>query len=290
MDKNLRAYMAELLGTFGVVFVAAGAVIAYQVATTRGAVVAPGPGVLEWVTISLATGLALAACLAATLPLSGGFLNPAVTIALWACKRMDGGRATALVLVQLLGAAIAGGVLRFVFGFYDAALVDCHLGATYLNLRVFDVSGVDNWTRLRGIGVEAALTFILTFVIFATTVDPRTSRLFGRAGNWLVGLWVGLVAVALTLVGFPVTGAAMNPARWVGPAIWETTIQALKDQGPFVDGPVYVIGPVLGAILAGGAYTLLIMPPEEERHAEHAARTEPKVAVGSGSTLFRAKK
>ena len=281
MDKNLRAYMAELVGTFALVFVGASAVCATQAAG------ATGPGLVG---IALAQGFILAVGLAATAHLSGGYLNPAVTVTLWACKRLDGGRATGLVFVQLLGAALAGGLVRLVFP--ELVLVDARLGTPHVNLKAFDITGIDFRTRLSGIGVETALTFIVTFVVFATFIDPRAPRLLGRVGRWLSGLWVGLALAAVTLAGFPFTGAAANPARWFGTVIWEKTVAALDLQQPFADHMVYWIGPVLGAVLAGGVYTLLILPAEEAQAgaAGTSSVTGGKVAVGHGSTLFRAKK
>ena len=287
MDKNLRGYMAELLGTFALVFVCAGAVCADK-AMEKG-LKTP----LEWpVGIALAQGLVLAVGLAATLHLSGGYLNPAVTVTLWACKRIDNGRTMALIAVQLLGAAIAGGLVRFVFGDVDTVLRDCSLGTPHVNTRAVGVSGALNkWTQVRATAMEAALTFILTFAIFATTIDPRAPKLLGRVGKWLVGLWVGLVQVALVLVGFSFTGAAINPARWFGTVIWENSVDALKLAGPFRDAPVYVIGPLAGACLAGMAYSYLLLPPElESAGATTSTAAGGKAAVGAGAGLSKSRK
>src|SRR5262245_23600791 len=113
-DKNLRAYMAEMLGTFAFVFISASS--AY-IATLVGW----GPGDV-WrqpglVYVALASGLMYAATLAMTVPVSGGYLNPAVTIMLWVFRRLDGLRASALVAVQILGAVLAGAVLYGIASF-----------------------------------------------------------------------------------------------------------------------------------------------------------------------------
>jgi MIP family channel proteins len=285
MDKNLRAYVAELVGTFALVFVGAGVVCANQWALMKGVT---QPHLLG---IAVAEGLILAAGLAATLHLSGGYLNPAVTITLWACKRLDGAKASGLVFVQLLGAALAGGLVRLLFGFDQILLGAVRLGTPHVNLRVFDVTGPDFRTRMSGMGIEAVLTFVLTFVIFATTIDPRAPRLLGKLGQWLSGLWVGLTMAAVALAGFPFTGAAANPARWFGTVIWEKSLPVLQLQDPFADYMVYLIGPILGAVIAGGLYTLLVLPQEAEHKATGmTATTGAKVAAGHGSTLFRAKK
>jgi len=280
MDKNLRPYMAELLGTFAVVFVSTATVCVEWAGHKAGQ---PAP-----VGIALAYGLIYAAGLAATVPISGGFLNPAVTLMLWVLKRMDGPKATGLIFVQLLGAAIAGGLIRFVFP--EDVLISASLGTPHLNLIAFGQLGASPGavTFLSGIGLELGLTFILSFVIFATMLDPRAPRLLGSWGSRLAGLWTGLTLTACTLAGFGLTGAAANPARWFGPMIWEYTIQALKDQDPRRDHLVYWIGAFLGALLAGGAYQALILPAEEEPSV--STTTSATGRISTGSTLIRAKK
>ena len=284
MDKNLRPYMAELLGTFAVVFLSTATVCVEWAGHKAGQ---PAPGLLG---IALAYGLVYAAGLAATVPISGGFLNPAITLMLWVLKRMDGPKATGLIFVQLLGAAIAGGLIRFVFP--EDVLISASLGTPHLNLIAFGQLGASPGavTFLSGIGLELGLTFILGFVIFATMLDPRAPRLLGPWGSRLAGLWTGLALTACTLAGFGLTGAAANPARWFGPMIWEYTIQALKDVqgGPSRDHLVYWIGAFLGALLAGGAYQALILPAEEEPSV--STTTSATGRTSASSTLIRAKK
>ncbi|MBV9123200.1 MAG: aquaporin [Planctomycetes bacterium] len=297
MDKNFRPYLAELVGTFVVVFLGAGAVCMNTLAAVPWPadqpstlpVIQPEPGLLG---IALVRGLALAVALAATVHISGGYLNPAVTLMLWVYKRLDGFRTSMLIFVQLLGAALAGGLLRLVFAFRIDSLASAHLGTPHLNLRAFGAAGLTGKALFSGIGLEIILTFILTFVIFATMIDPRAPRLLGRLGHWLSSLWVGLILAAITFVGTNFTGAAVNPARWFGTVIWEKTVPALQLQQPFSDQMVFWIGPVLGALLAGGVYTTLILPSEEEHRPGHASPPPAgnKVSAGAGSTLFRSKK
>ncbi len=283
MDKNLRPYLVELLGSFSFVFLSTGAVCGDWAARMSGQ---PGPGLIG---IALVNGLAYAVALAITLPVSGGYLNPAVTLMLWVLKRLDGVQTTGLIFVQLLGAAVAGGLNRLIFS--EEVLTGARLGAPHLNLEAFGLYGITPgpWTFLSGIGLEFALTFILTFVIFATILDPRAPRWMGPWGGRLVGVWVGLIVVACTLAGFSLTGAAANPARWFGPVVWERTVQALEDLHPFRDHMVYWVGPFLGALLAGGAYSSLLLPTQEEAGTGTAPSTG-KVATGASSTLIRAKK
>src|SRR5213593_2681315 len=123
-ERNLRAYFAELIGTFALVFVSAGAICATQMG-----------GLQPWsVCVALAAGLMYAGALAVTLPVSGGYLNPAITLMLWVFKRLDGGKAIALIFVQFLGSAIAGFVFRLLAPMQESALRAAHLGTPHMNL------------------------------------------------------------------------------------------------------------------------------------------------------------
>lgn len=288
MDKNMRAYVAELVGTFAVVFVSAGAVCANYVFPSD----LPRPGLVG---IALATGLVYAVALAATLSLSGGYLNPAITLMLWVFKRFDGAKTIGLIFVQFLGASLAGGLIRLIFNANVESLTLASMGTPHLGLANWGVSGppagAADFYKLGLFGgtlTEVCLTFILTVVIFATIIDPRTPKLVGGLGTWLSPLWVGLVTIALVLVGFGMTGAAMSPARWFGSVIWEYSVPALQTAGPMRDHLVYWLGPIVGTLLGGGLYTALILPPEEEEMSESASLA--KSQTGAGSTLFRAKK
>src|SRR5216683_5443382 len=131
MDNRVRAWLAELIGTFAIVFFGAGTVCAVR---------------MPWLTcqpytdviaVALASSLALAVALTFTLNVSGGYLNPAVTLTLWVFKRIDGVMASGLVGAQLLGAAVAGGVLRLICGGNEEWLRLSRLGTPHLNPEVF---------------------------------------------------------------------------------------------------------------------------------------------------------
>src|SRR5262249_28432541 len=157
-----------------------------------------------------------------------------------------------LIGVQLLGAILAGLVIRLTFP--ENVLGSARLGTPHLQttLGVDQGIGPGMSQLLTGIGIEAVLTFVLTFVIFGTTIDRR-----GPRWGWLA---IGLTQAAVILMAQPLTRAAANPARWLGPLVWEMTVLT----GAHLDHAVYWIGPILGALLAGGAYTMLILPPEKE--------------------------
>jgi MIP family channel proteins len=283
-EKNLRAYLAEMIGTFAFVFISAGSQYVARLGGWQPGDVWWQPG-LVWV--ALASGLMYAAVLAVTVPVSGGYLNPAVTIMLWVFRRLDETQAIFLVLAQVLGAAIAGAALWLVLPADEPARMASHLGAPYLNLEYFGAAGSSStgiW--MKGVALELILTFILVIVIFGTQLDPRASRWSGNWANRLACLWIGLALVGCTIFGFPFTGAALNPARWLGPALWDLTQHA----DAFQYHAPYWLGPIAGTLLAGWLYTALVLPPEVETRPAAAAATPTARPAAASSTLFRAKK
>jgi aquaporin TIP len=246
MDRTLRACLAEFLGTFVLVFLSAGVVCAAYLPLNLPR---------DVLGIAVAQGLALAVTLSATVPVTGGYLNPAVTIALWVLRRLDNRQAAGLIVAQLLGGVVAGLALRLIFS--SSVLIPAHFGTPHVTEAFGPLS-----TRAlaSAAGVEILLTFILTFVIFGTMIDPRAPRLSGVG----VGVVVGLCLVALVVVGFDLTGVGLNPARSLGTAVWEWTYEAPSWREQVL---VYCVGPIAGALLAGLAYTYLILPPEPGRPA-----------------------
>jgi MIP family channel proteins len=282
-DKNLRAYLAEMIGTFAFVLVSAGSVYSATLGGWQ-----PGgewwqPGLI-WVAV--ASGFMYAAMLAATVPVSGGYLNPAITIMLWVFRRLKNLEAVFLIAVQILGALIAGALLYLVLPAQEAPRMASRLGAPHLNLEYLGVGSTLFGSILKGTAIELMLTFVVAFTIFGTMLDPRAPRGSGRWTNRLACLWVGLALGGCVVVAFPLTGAALNPARWFGPAFWDW----IQHPNAFQDNAPYWVGPIAGALLAGWVYTALILPPEEERHAPVVSVTPTAKTAVAGSTLFRAKK
>jgi MIP family channel proteins len=245
MDAKVRLYVTELLGTFALVFIGAGAVCGYYLPND------PRPEVSG---VALAEGFALAVLLTVSYRVSGGCLNPAVTLMLWVFKRLDGGRTAGLIAVQLLGAAAAGLVLRFSFA--ESVLQEARLGTPYVKPFLSESSTLALPGLVSGIGVEFFLTCLVTLAIFASLIDPRGLR--------VGGILVGLAQAAAVLFGFHLTGGAANPARWFGPAVWQLTVPGLAGKSPLSDHAVYWIGPVLGALAGGLFYTTFILPPEKK--------------------------
>lgn len=218
---NTRAALAELVGTFAFFFIGAGAICTD--AYTNGGVGLVG--------IALAHGLALSVMISALGAISGGHFNPAVTIAVTVVGRMKPIQAASYIVAQLLGAVLAGVLLRVIFSqiFPEAVTGAAHLGTPGLGKDVSFGTGVL---------IEAVLTFFLLLAIYGTAVDDRAPRTIAGFG---IGLTVGLDI----LMGGPLTGAAMNPARAFGPALaagyWDNHL-------------VYWIGPIVGAVAAAVLY------------------------------------
>ena len=216
MNENYRRYIAEAIGTFALVFIGAGSICTdFYLRNAGGA----GIGLLG---ISIAFGFVVLAMVYATGYLSGGHINPAVTVAFWVTRRMDTNLAVFYIVSQLVGATVAGFVLRTI---YPDAVASVHLGATYLGQGV---------PVARGILMEAVITFLLVLTVFSTAIDRRSTKAFA-------GLCIGLAILFGVMIGGPITGGSMNPARTFGPAI---------ASGFFQNHFVYWIGPIVGGIVA----------------------------------------
>jgi MIP family channel proteins len=211
--------VAEAIGTFLFFFVGAGSVVLGDYLVANGG---SSPGLLG---VALAHGLALAVLVSALGPVSGGHFNPVVTLAVWIMGRIPPMRAAAYVVAQLVGALGAGFALKAVF---RDAWQASNVGSPALGPGI---------TPAIGIGIEAVLTALLVFAVIGTAVDGRAPKIGGLA--------IGLAVAADILVGGPLTGAAMNPARWFGPAV---------AAGAFADWYVWWIGPAIGAAVAALIY------------------------------------
>src|SRR4029078_8480970 len=217
--RTAAALVAEAFGTFLFFFVGAGTVVLGDSLAASGGT---GPGLLG---VALAHGLALAVLASALGAVSGGHFNPALTLGGWIMGRITPVGATLYVVAQLVGGLAAGLALKAVFADSWKA---SNIGTPALGPGI---------TPLTGIVVEAVLTALLLLVVIGTTVDSR--------GPKLGGLAVGLAVTADILVGGPLTGAAMNQARWFGPAV---------AAGAYADWCVWWIGPAIGAVVAALVY------------------------------------
>jgi aquaporin Z len=243
MDKKFsRIYLVELLGTFALVYFAAGAVLVnYLSGDPTEKLNSHQPGVVG---IALAQGLILAVMLSLTAPVTGGYLNPAISIMLWVFNRLDTARMCWLVGAQLLGGVLAGLCLRYSFSLSVLQLAS--FGTPHLNLSAYGNLFRDS--LIAGTGIELILTFFLVFAIFGLARE-RGKAGAAATGFASVGIAAGAVLAAGVMMAFALTGACTNPARWFGTVFWEW---ADTERGnPFADAFVYIAGPIVGALAAG---------------------------------------
>ncbi len=219
--KLSQRALVEFIGTLIFVFVGAGSVVAVHFLSPTY------PGLLV---IALANGLGLALAITFAMNISGGHMNPAVTIGMLVTKNIKALDAFVYIIAQVVGAAV--GALLLVALMPAAAGTAVSYGASALSSSI---------TLIQGIGLEALLTAFLVFMVFGTIVDKRAPKI----GGFGVGLIVALDAI----VAGPLTGAAMNPARAIGPMIAAMS---------FSNWYVYWIGPIIGGIVAAVVYTYCI--------------------------------
>jgi glycerol uptake facilitator protein len=226
-----RRLVAEAIGTALLVLFGPGSVVA-ALTLGNGKLDFPGLGM-----VALAFGLVIAIVIYAFGTTSGAHINPAVTVSLAAVGRFPWSEVPAYIVAQLVG-AFAGGLL-ILAAFVGAA--DLGAGSTTL---APDVSFG------RGVIVEAVATFLLVTAIMALAVDRRAP------GGW-AGLIIGLSVTCAIIVFGPATGASLNPARSFGPLMATAIGGGDPNWGDF---PVYIIGPMIGGVLAAFTYDLVARP------------------------------
>ena len=213
---NFKPLIAEFIGTFTLIYVGVGAIAADQM--SGGAAGLTG--------IALAHGLAIAVMVSATAAISGGHLNPAVTFGALLGKKIALPTAISYVIAQCLGAIVA------------AAVIVISVPASTLDVTSMGTPALGNGVSASmGLITEIVLTFFLVFVVYGTAIDGRAPK--------VGGLFIGLTVALDILMGGPISGGAMNPARHLGPALlsghWENTW-------------IYWVGPLVGGGLAGIVY------------------------------------
>src|SRR5437016_14364926 len=225
MPKLLRSLTAEFVGTLLFVFLGAGSVVAF---------IANGPttGSIGPLGVALAHGVGMAVIVSMTMSISGGHMNPAVTLGLWLGDRFAGRLVGPYIVVQILGAVAGAALVKAVFPAMAVGLA--LVGTPRLATEVGFMQGV--W-------IEALLTFFLVSAVFGTAVSSEAPK--------IGGFGIGLAIFVDALVGGGLTGAAMNPARAFGPAIVS---------GDLHGQAVWWIGPLLGAAAAGWLWRTVLLP------------------------------
>ena len=251
MRDALRHFVAEFVGVFALVFVGGGSIMMGRYTT------AATPLILA----ATAHGLILAVMVTATMRISG-HLNPAVTIGFLATRRIEPLMAAIYLVAQVLGAIIAAYALK---GVVPAALFEAARGGGQ--------AIASDVTMSQAFTMEAIATFFLTFVVFGTAVDPNAPKVGGFA--------IGLTVAADILAIGPLTGASMNPARSIGPAV---------ATGIFEGQAVYWAGPIVGSVVAALIYNFLFLRRGAELPLHGAVRPEEPPVPVSTKTPARGQK
>jgi aquaporin NIP len=203
----MKTFMAELFGTFALVFAGTGAIITNDVSG----------GLVTHVGVSLTFGLIVLAMIYTIGEVSGAHLNPAVTLGFWAAGRFPGRSVPVYIVSQCMGAFLASALLRLLFPHHST------LGAT-------NPTG----SALQAFVFELVLTSILMLVILSISTGSQEKGM-------VAGVAVGSVIALGALFAGPISGASMNPARSLAPALAARHVESLW---------IYLIAPVLGAFLA----------------------------------------
>lgn len=241
----MNKYLAELVGTFVLVFAGIGS-----------AVLAGDQ--IGFLGISIAFGLALLAMVYAIGPISGCHINPAVTVGVLIANKMDRKYAAGYIIAQIIGAILAAALLLLIAkgapGGYEAPV-------SGLATNGYGQHSPGHYSLLSALFIEIVLTFFLVYTVLGVTDI--------RAPVGFAGLAIGLVLTLIHLVSIPVTNTSVNPARSIGPAIFV---------GGWAIGQLwlFIIAPLLGAVMAAIVYKVTHRPPEliSVKESEQALRSE----------------
>ncbi len=229
---EMKKLLAEVVGSFILVFFGTSAVVlalfenvGYEFPNTWDI----GINFPDWIAIGLAFGLALAVAIYAFGKISGAHFNPAVTIALWVGKKFPGEDVIPYIIAQFIGALLASGVLLAIGG-TDASAIGV-LGSVG---PFGDISYVGMFIA------EFVGTFLLMYVIMAVVVDSENS-----CADAALSIGLALAGIVIALGNF--TGCGINPARAFSPMIWNYAATGTSTLSYY---PIYLIAPILGAIVA----------------------------------------
>ncbi|XP_004490865.1 probable aquaporin NIP-type isoform X2 [Cicer arietinum] len=210
----IQKVIAEIIGTYFLVFAGCGAVVVNKI---YGSVTFPG--------ICITWGLIVMVMCYSLGHISGGHFNPAVTITWTLFRRISIKEAPLYIFAQLLGSTLASGTLSLMFDITPK---------TYFGT-------VPSGSNGQSLVVEIIISFLLMFVVSAVSTDDR-------AVNDMGGVAVGMTIMLNLFIAGPVSGASMNPARSIGPALVKHIYKGLW---------IYIVGPIVGAIAGAIAYNFL---------------------------------
>jgi glycerol uptake facilitator protein len=238
MASTMQKFLAELIGSFILVFFGTASVV--LVLLVNGGLNIAAITMADWIAIGLAFGLALTVAIYALAPISGAHFNPAVTIGLWAGKKFPTSDVPVYLIAQFVGSIIASAALLFMAGTQIASTTGA-LGS------VGDVGGIG----MVGIFIAEFLgTALLMYCIMAAAVD-------GKAKDAALSIGLVLAGIVVAIGGF--SGCGINPSRVFAPMLMNTLVGTAAPWNLF---PVYLIAPILGAIVAVYLYDFLAVSEE----------------------------
>lgn len=220
----MKKYLAEMVGTFVLTFLGCGAAVSLNCGVDTASVVGT----------AMAFGISVIAMAYTIGGISGCHINPAITLGVFLSGRMNGKDAGMYMVFQTIGAIIAAAVLLFLV-WTDPSLVE----GTATGANACASNNVFN-----GLLAEVLLTFLFVLVVLGAT-----SKTNGATNNF-AGLAIGLSLILIHLVGIHYTGTSVNPARSIGPALFQGG-QALSQLW------VFIVGPFAGGALAAGVWKMI---------------------------------
>jgi len=220
---NIKKYCAEIIGTFTLVFMGCGSAMLLGVGADGG-----------HLAVAFAFGLAIVAMAYVIGGVSGCHINPAVSLSMFLDKRLSGKDFVGYVISQVIGAIIAAAILSALVGVFGIADLTGGLGSN----GTLNAGGI-----VGALIIEIILTFIFVLTILGVTANEKMSS--------VAGLVIGLTLTFVHIVGIPLTGTSVNPARSLGPAIF-------AGGAALTNVWVFITGPLIGALLAAVAYRALV--------------------------------
>ncbi len=228
--SDTQKYLAELIGTFVLVFIGPGAAVF-------------AGKYIGFLGVALAFGLAVLIMVYAIGAISGCHINPAITIAMLVGGKISSKDAVAYIIVQCIGAVIASALLLAIL----SGSPTYNIATDGLAQNGYGSASPGGFSMLSGLITEIIITFIFLTVIFGATSK--------KAPAGFAGIPIGFTLTALLLVSIPITNGSLNPARSLGPALFVggTALAQLW---------LFIVGPIIGAVLAALVWKNLLEAPE----------------------------
>lgn len=233
MKMGPQAYVAELIGTFGLVFFGTVSVTVFV------AIMGLSSPSSSFIGIAFTFGFILTAMVYALGPISGCHVNPAITITAMALRKMEVDDGVLYIVAQVVGAVLAAGTHMLIL---PEAGGLTEFGATLPGIPI-------GRSDMVACVIELIITFFLMLSVYAAAYTDKVPA--GASG-----ILIGLTLAADMLIAGPLTGGSANPARSLGPAIMAGAYQSLW---------VYIVGPIVGALLAGFGYQYILTPQKKKR-------------------------